>query len=121
MRRVRELVYLASPYTHDDLGVRHARERKATLAAGKLVEMGFSVVAPITQSHRIAELTPGIGALAHDTWMEVDIAILKRVDRLIVLEIEGWDVSKGVQEEVSCAQEHGIPVSFMNERGELDV
>ena len=111
-RNERKLVYLASPYTSKDIRECYSREAKATVAAGLLIEKGYSVFAPITQSHRIATLSSTINSNDHDMWMECDLAILKHCQQVVVLAIPGYKESKGVAEEVAFANENGIPVAY---------
>lgn len=88
------LVYLASPYTHPDAVVREIRFKHALLAAGKLLEEGFTVFSPIVHFHPIAEAykLPTDWAF----WENLCRQYLSVSNRLIVLEIPGWEESTGV-------------------------
>lgn len=106
-----ELVYLATPYFHADLAVRVARFDKACKIAGELMREGLHVFCPIAHTHPIAtvcDLPKGFG-----WWGTYDRNILSRCDRLLVVKMDGWEESVGVQAEIEIALELGLKVSYM--------
>ena len=96
------LTYLTSPYSHPKASMRLLRYKQACKAAGHLMKEGFAVFSPIAHSHSIEAffdtIEPG------PFWMKQDIPILKHCDQLIVLELDGWDRSKGVAQELELAR-----------------
>lgn len=105
------LIYLASPYSHPDVTVRAARFEAACRAAGRLMQAGQCVFSPIAHSHPIEQ---HFGHMeGHDFWLRQDFAVLIRCTRLAVLTLEGWEKSRGVAAEMVFAQEHGIPLEFI--------
>lgn len=102
------LVYLASPYSHEDPLVMERRYRAAVRAAGILAKTDHAVFAPIAHSHEIGR---DIGTSTdHEFWMRQDLPVLERCDVLAVLSIDGHMTSRGVREEVAFAKREGIPV-----------
>lgn len=104
-------VYLASPYTHDDQVVRDTRFKAACAAAAKLMLGGQCVFAPIPHSVPIEAEFPAMQGF--DFWMAMDLPILARCTKLVVLTLDGWERSRGVARELEYAREHGIPIEFM--------
>jgi hypothetical protein len=107
----RTLTYLAVPYSHPDRAVRIARFVAANKAAGVLMRNGDVVFSPISHTHPIAEdceLPKG-----WDFWQSFDRAYLAASKRVVVLCIEGWSESVGVQAEIKIAEEMGIPVEYI--------
>lgn len=106
----KSLVYLACPYTHPDPAVREARFRAATRAAATLAAAGVHVFSPITHTHPILLA----GDLPHgwEYWEAYDRAVLDACRSLVVLKLEGWDQSAGVQAEVEVAKHLGLPCFF---------
>lgn len=108
------IVYLASPYTHENQEVMQRRYRAACQAAAALMQRGLTVFAPIPHSHAIVV----DGDLNEQTqtdfqfWMDQDLPVLKRCDALYVLMLPGWKISRGVTREIQVAREHNIPVSY---------
>lgn len=109
-----ELVYLACPYTHIRTSVRVNRFHYVNAAAGALIADGMLVFSPISHSHPIT-----IDAQIPSTWAyweKHDRAMLEACSKLVVLTLDGWKESVGVQAEIAIAKELGIPVEYMSQR-----
>lgn len=105
------MIYLASPYSHPDPLIREQRFREACRHAAFMMRRGSVVFSPIAHTHPIAvqnSLPTG-----WDFWRKVDTAILIRADSLVVLMLDGWKESKGVEAEIRFAKSMGIPTSYM--------
>lgn len=100
------MIYLASPYYHEDPEVMHQRYLQVLEAAAMMLRAGHIVYSPIVHNHPIAQAY----ALPRDFdfWMRIDLDILRRCDALWVLMMEGWDRSKGVSAEKHFAEECNI-------------
>lgn len=107
----RPLTYLAVPYSHPDPAVRLARFEAANRAAGLLMREGLLVFSPISHTHPIAEAC-GL-PLGWDYWQAYDRAVLSCCSKVIVLELDGWQNSIGVMNELSIAHFANIEVEFM--------
>jgi len=107
-----DLAYLAGPYTHRDPAVRQHRYDMLTRAAGVLYGDGVHVLSPITHGHVIHQVTPD---LPHEFefWRDICFNQLDRCDYMIVLQLDGWQISVGVNEEIKRAGEQGKMVYFM--------
>lgn len=101
-------IYLSSPYTHPKAAVRLARHAKACKATGILIERGHLAFSPIAHSHPIAE----VHDLPHDYhfWQRLNHSWLDWADALIILTLDGWRESKGVQGEITYATTKGLPI-----------
>lgn len=111
----RPLVYLACPYASGKASpdLRRARFRAANRATAMLMKHGFRVFSPISHSHPIAEA--GNLPLHWDYWQDFDRVMLRQCYCVVVLKLDGWDRSSGVQEEVRIAREADLPVFLMDE------
>ena len=49
-----------------------------------------------------------------ETWREFSVTMLKGVDELHVLMLDGWDKSTGVIYEIERAQEMGITIKYID-------
>lgn len=105
------LYYLASPYTCSDPEVRRWRFEAACRAAAELISQGKIVFSPIAHSHVICQY--GI-PLDWQYWQKHDRRYLEVCDEVIVLMLDGWQESVGVQAEIAIAWELGKPVSFLS-------
>jgi len=94
------MIYLASPYSHPDPRMREERFRVACQAAAKLMRNGEVVFSPIAHGHCIAQ-----HGLPTDWrfWERHDREQLMRCDEVVVLTMDGWRESEGVQAEIRIA------------------
>lgn len=117
VRDLRGLVYLASPYTHRDMGVQEQRYREVCRVAGELMRAGVKVFSPIAHSHPIAQVAvlPG----HWDFWQAQCIDMIERCDCVLVLMLPGWNASRGIHEEVAFAFKRGMKVWFLDEYGNV--
>ena len=104
------MIYLATPYTHPDRAVRLARFRAVNKAASLLMQQGHYVFSPISHSHPIAE--EGGLPTSWEFWEKYDIEVLKMCSQVIVLMIDGWKESKGVDAEIEIAKSLGIGIVY---------
>ena len=105
------MIYLASPYSHPDSGVREQRFHQACYAAAQLLASGLTVFSPIVHGHPL---------VAHGLptdwpfWERFDRDHLVRCDEVVVLMLEGWRESVGVAAEILIAGELGKPVRYLD-------
>ena len=104
------MIYVASPYSHPDPAVREARFRAACRATAALVQSGQAVFSPIVHGHQLT--AHGLPA-DWKFWEPFDHEHLKRSDEVVVLMLDGWRESVGVQAEIRLARELGIPVRYL--------
>lgn len=103
------MIYLASPYSHPDPAIRTTRFRQVCWHAVRLMREGALVYSPIVHSHPLAELgLPGDWPF----WVEHNRAMLERSDVLAVLQLPGWEESRGIAAELEIAGALGIPARY---------
>ena len=107
------MIYLACPFTHPDPAVREHRYRTSCIAAAKLMRHGNVVFNPLSHSVPINEFLSDVDS--HEFWMAMDIPILRRCDELLVLGLEGWQESRGVQTEIFEAMASAKPIIRIEE------
>jgi hypothetical protein len=111
------LVYLASPYSHDDVHVRRRRYYLACKATAAIMRQGKLVYSPIVHSHPLTRY-----GLPTDWgyWQQLDEAMLVRCQELWVLLLDGWVASDGVQAEIQLAERRGLPRRYVRLEDLLD-
>ena len=105
------MVYLAAPYSHDDHRVEVERFNRINEIAGQLINEGMIIFSPISHSHPIKESNKLPGTW--DFWKKYDYEFLKCCDTIIVLMLDGWDTSVGVQSEIKMSKDLGLKVEYM--------
>jgi hypothetical protein len=101
------MLYLASPYSHPDPVVRESRYQAACRAVVAFLHAGLVVFSPIVHSHPL-----GLPA-DWKFWEGFDREYLVRCDEVVVLMLDGWQDSFGVQAELTIARELGRPVRYL--------
>ena len=106
---VEKLAYLANPYYHEDASVMSARERATALVSASLVNQGIPHISPVLYTAPLARL----GASPPQGWYLWDAGILVAAEQVILLQLPGWEESRGVQLELYAAAVRQIPVVHM--------
>lgn len=106
-----KLYYLASPYSHPDPEMRTKRYEEVSDATVALLKQGIYAFSPITYNHPMERHQL---PTSWDFWEPYDIAFLERCDEMIVLMLDGWRESIGVNAEIEFAHRKGIAVSYLN-------
>lgn len=105
------MIYLAIPYTHADPAVMDARAEVADHVAALLTRAGYEVYSPISSWHHIAKKYDL--PTDHAYWKRLNDNILSICDRLMVIKLDGWEESQGVQDEIEMAE--GLCLEIIHE------
>ena len=105
------MIYLASPYTHVDDAVRESRFDAACLATSTLLRAGLHVYSPIVHSHPLVRY--GL-PIEWEFWRAQDFEHLRRCDEVILLTLDGWKASRGVQAEIELAIERDLQIRYLS-------
>ena len=105
------MIYVASPYSHAVLAVREARFEMACLATAQLIRKGKPTVSPIVHSHPLVKF--GLPT-DWDFWQCCDQALMSCCQEFVVLQLDGWRESRGVQAEIDLAIELDLPIRYMD-------
>lgn len=96
-------IYLAAPYSHSDPAVRQARFDVVNRVAGQLLAIGYEVYSPISMGHVVCEAC-GLPT-AFSFWRKNCLSFLGGwATHLLVLKLDGWELSEGVAAEYAVAQ-----------------
>jgi hypothetical protein len=111
------MIYIASPYSHPEASVREQRFQSACVAASELMRAGHVVYCPIAHGHPIAQ-----HGLPTDWlyWERSNRRLLAVCDKVMVVTLEGWEESEGVQAEIQMAGELRKAVSYRRPSSQID-
>ena len=104
------LLYIASPYSHEDPAVRQARFEAACRMTAELIRQGKPAYSPVVHSHPLCHY--GL-PLCWDFWQRHDLRFLEMCSEVVVLKLPQWEKSVGVNAEIAAARAMGKPVTFM--------
>jgi hypothetical protein len=110
----KQIYYVAIPYTWNPEKSFEISNKVGAL----LIEGGYVIFAPVSHSHPISKKMSPEKVLDQNTWMNQDIPILRKCDKMILVMIgEDGDrlinESKGCQREIKEAKKAGIPISYL--------
>lgn len=110
----KELIYLASPYTHPSKKKMDERFERVLELAANLINKGLFVFSPIAYGHVMA----GRHELPTDWkfWLNFDEKVISKCDKLMVFKLKGWGKSKGVKAEIKLAKKYKIPIEYIEEK-----
>jgi hypothetical protein len=103
------MIYLATPYYHENPKMMVRRFDNVTKAAAWLCEQGHSVYSPITHGHLIDRAsTEGIDL---EVWKECERTIMPICSELLILLLHQWEKSDGIKREKKLARKFGKQIS----------
>lgn len=102
------MIYLASPYSHEDPAVMEERYQQALEVSSQMLSAGNVVFSPVVYGHHFA-IQHGHG-VDFNTWEMFNITMLRHAAGMAILKLPGWKESKGIAAEFSLAISLYIPV-----------
>lgn len=108
-----EVVYVSAPYSHANAKMVEARMDLFCLAVSRLIPRGLATISPL-YNHYVLRIAPELGK-DWAAWKEYSKTLVLQAQRLIVLQMEGWEKSEGVAEEMKLATKHGIPITYIRD------
>ena len=107
-----EIEYLAIPYTHNNVFVKHFRAEVSNYIASELTKQGRIIFAPISAWHHIAMKYGLPGTFEY--WEKLDEQFVCASKRIIVVMLDGWRESSGVKLEIEIANKYGIDIEYLD-------
>lgn len=104
------MIYLVSPYSHEQESVRHRRFLQARDYTYYALARGVSLFSPIVYGHQFSR-EYGAGT-AHEDWLTFNCDMMDAAECLWVLKLDGWETSRGVQHEIEYAEHNGKPIVY---------
>lgn len=101
------LAYLATPFT--DTADPTLAWLQACQIAGRLMRAGIHLFAPIPHSQGIC-CHSTISMRDHQFWLDQNELILRRCDVLIVVQMDGFESSRGIAHEIAAFVDMGKPI-----------
>lgn len=92
--------YLACPYSHEIPAVRDLRVEQSRLAQAALLEIGIMTYNPISHTHELVKYLRG-NPSGYDFWHKMDEQFLKSCEGILVMQLDGWERSKGILGELA--------------------
>lgn len=107
----KEMIYLATPYSHKNPVIRGIRFKQACIIAGQLIQEHHRVFSPIIACHPIGQYFDL--PYDHVYWQRVDEIFMSMCTIIYVIKYSGWDNSNGIASEIDLAIKRGLPVFYV--------
>jgi len=104
------MIYISSPYTHNDPLIMEQRYNEAAAYAASLLRGGTHCISPIVHCHPLVKY--GL-PVEYSFWKKYNRALIKMCTNVHVLMIDGWGLSVGVSDEMAYAYRCDIPITFV--------
>lgn len=104
------LTYIAAPYSHPDAAIKAQRLVDFARFDAEMMNQGIFTVSPMTKAFELQHATFPDN---WEYWRDYSYALMDRCSNVIVLLLDGWDKSVGVQAEIEYANELEIPIKYM--------
>lgn len=107
---IEQVIYIASPYSHQSDAVRYERFTRTRVYAHHLMAQGIVCFSPIVYGRQFEKVF--IVPADYESWVDFNNWMLLASQEVRVLKLDGWQESRGIAHEIALANDHGIPVSF---------
>lgn len=104
------MIYLASPFTHPSPVVREQRIAAVRdFTAHLLLQRKICVFSPVLYTASIPD-----APIPFEAWTHLNDEMIRRCDIFGILDIEGWEESRGIKHEMAIALAFGKPVQMFS-------
>ena len=100
------MIYIASPYSHDDPAVMQKRFELAQEFVAESLNAGVTVFSPIVHCHEMAQKFNM--PTDFDFWQKYCTDMLSCATMMVVLPMQGWQDSKGIASEIQYCEDNKI-------------
>lgn len=105
------MIFLSSPYTHQDKKIQQERYDSLAKIAAELTANGEHSFSPIIYGLELCKYKEM--PTDFEFWESFCLHFLKMADKIYVLQFDGWESSTGVQAEIKFAKENNIPIKYL--------
>lgn len=109
-----KLIYLASPYSHQNKTIMYKRFIDVCNVAGKLTNLGYYIMSPISMNHPWKEHCDIEIGYTWEFWQKFDTELINNCYAVWVCTMDGWKESTGVQAEIKIAKKSGKEIKYVN-------
>lgn len=114
-----KLIYLASPYTHDNKNIMKTRLVKIGKLAAKLFKKGMHVFPVMSATASMAKYG-NMNDTTWASWRDLDLNYLSRCDEIYISMLDKeWYKSVGMKAELEYAIKNGITARLIDRKGNI--
>jgi hypothetical protein len=106
------MIYLASPFSHSNPEIVRYRIEQTQNAIAFLLQNNIYAWSPIIQTYEV-NIRHSLPTDA-DFWKNYNFDFMRRADAMYLLELEGWETSKGLKMEIEFCKHVGLPLYYID-------
>lgn len=105
------MIFVSAPYYHFEKDIIEKRVAIVSKYCGKLLNDGIIAFSPVCFGHQIVKYC----SLPNDFnyWDKFSITLLSKCKEMHVLQIDGWEKSKGVKAEIEYSIKKKIKIKYI--------
>jgi hypothetical protein len=104
------MIVVSGPYSHSNPDIKQARVKAIADACVTLFQNGEMSCSPLLAGLSFIEKSEKKMPDDYSFWQKFCRAYVEIGHKLYVLDLDGWQESSGVKDEIDCALENSIPV-----------
>lgn len=108
------MIFISAPYSHKDKKIEAYRYEGICRYAAHLFSNNRTSMSPVMMGHPCLAFEKMPGDFAF--WKDYAYEVLSKCDELHVLELDGWNESVGVAQEIIYAGNANIPIKYIQYR-----
>lgn len=112
VKKLGGICYVASPYSKYKMGLNAAAYDVADVTA-KLMRHGICALSPIIHGHEVTRIGR-LDALDQEFWKAIDKPFVDAASACVVVLMDGWRESAGVQHEIEEFTKAGKPIFYLD-------
>lgn len=108
------MILISGPYSHKDPKVKEERAYVLSLAAAAIMQGGKIAFSPVVYGLSVIDRSKLELPDSTEFWNDFCVTFTSKAKDVWVLDMEGWQDSTGVKNEIKAAKENGITVSLIH-------
>ena len=115
-----KLIYLASPYTHQESYIMDMRAIMVCDVMAKCFnKYKHTFFSPVCHGHSMMKESSTKAPSSWEYWKNHDLNMIHRCDELWVVTLANWEESVGMEEEVLYADRKKMPIRYIDVMGDI--
>ena len=108
------MIFVSGPYSSSDPEVKKVRVKAIASACMKIMQDGNMAISPLTFGLSLIEKSEQNLPDSYEFWDRFCREFVATADVMYVLDLEGWELSSGVKDEIAAAKKFNIPVKLVH-------
>ena len=108
------MIFVSGPYSSTNPEEKKTRVKAIASACIKIMQSGDMAISPLTFGLSLIEKSEQDLPESYEFWDRFCREFVATADVMYVLDLEGWELSSGVKDEIAAAKACNIPVKLVH-------